>query len=68
MHCARTRSVEISTYGYFYLQKAPPPPRRSRIKEKDGEQASTQLRNNTPAEHTSTLRNDTPAEHTSTIA
>ena len=31
------------------------PPRRSRIKEKDEEQASTQLRNHTPAEHTSTI-------------
>ena len=31
------------------------PPQRSRIKEKDGEQASTQLLNPIPAEHTTTI-------------
>ena len=82
MDCARTRGVEISTYELFYLQGHSSPHDAAELREKDGEQASTQLRNHIPAQHTSTqlrnhipaqhtstqLRNHTPAQHTSTIA
>ena len=54
MHFARTRGVDISTYELFYLQGHSSPYDAAELRENDGEQASTQLRNHARAKHTST--------------